>query len=333
MNEAAFGRWAKTGAAPARAGARRSHPLTFALDWRAGVDQAGPYGFGPAWPQRGGSIVRSQFVWSAGFAGALFVLGAGGAATAGTVIALDEAVNDAAPQSRTMVLDADRLRMSSAATDIIFRGDLNKVWVLRSKDHSYLELTAAGLGQMGARMDQAMAKMKEKLAALPEAQRKQIEAMMAARMGQGAPSAAPQATYEKSGDSRTVGEWSCAPYRIVVGGKASSEVCIAKLSDLGLSRDDLAGFASFGAFMAKMTAAMGALRSPMTTINFDSMTKAIGFDGFPVQTTTKFGDGSRQIVVTLKSIQHEDPPAGAFDIPAGYTKIDFASMGRLLAPQ
>ena len=277
--------------------------------------------------------MRSQFAWSAGLAGALFVLGAGGAATAGTVIAMDEAVNDAAPQTRTMVLGADRLRISTAATDVIFRGDLSKVWVLRSKDHSYLELTPGGLGQIGARMDQAMAQMKEKLAAVPDAQRKQIEAMIASRMGPGAASTPPPVTYEKAGDSRSVGDWSCAPYRIVVGGKASSEVCIAKLSDLGLSRDDLSGFASFGAFAAKMTAAIGVMRSPMTSINFDSMTKAIGFDGFPVQTTTKFGDGSRQIVVTLKSIQHEDPPAGAFDLPAGYTKIDFAGMGRLLAPQ
>jgi len=258
-------------------------------------------------------------------------LGAGGGATAATVMAFDEADNGAAAQPRTMILDTDRLRMSTAATDVVFRGDLNKVWVLRSKDHSYLELTPGALGQMSARMDQAMAQMKEKLAAVPEAQRKQIEAMMAAHgMGQAAP---PQISYEKAGDSRTVGQWSCAPYRIVLGGKASSEVCIAKLSDLGLSRDDLTGFASFGAFMAKITAAIGALRSPMATINFDSMTKAIGFDGFPVQTISKFGDGSRQIVVTLKSIQHEDPPAGAFDLPAGYTKIDFASMGRLSAPE
>ena len=277
--------------------------------------------------------MRSQFAWSAGFAGALLAFGAGGGASAATVMAFDEAFDAAPAQSRTMILDTDRLRMSTAAIDIVFRGDLNKVWVLRQKDHSYLELTPGGLGQMGARMDQAMAQMKEKLAALPEAQRKQLEAMMASRMGQGAPSAPPQVAYQKAGDSRLVGDWSCAPYQVVVGGKASSEVCIAKLSDLGLSRDDLTGFASFGAFMAKMTAAMGVLRSPMTSIDFDSMAKAIGYDGFPVQTTAKFGDGGRQIVVTLKSIQRQDPPAGAFDIPAGYTKIDFASMGRLLTPQ
>jgi hypothetical protein len=264
--------------------------------------------------------------------GALLAFGAGGGATAATVMAFDEAANGAAAQPRTMILDANRLRMSTAAIDFVFRGDLNKVWVLRSKNHTYFELTPGGLGQMGARMDQAMAQMKEKLAAVPEAQRKQVEAMMASHLGLGAATAPPQVAYEKAGDSRTVGDWSCAPYQVVVGGKASSEVCIAKLSDLGLSRDDLTVFASFGAFMAKMTAAMGVLRSPMSSIDYDSMTKAIGFDGFPVQTTATLG-GGRQIVVTLESIQRQDPPAGAFDIPAGYTKIDFASMGRLLAPE
>jgi hypothetical protein len=275
----------------------------------------------------------SRFAWSAGFAAALLALGAGGGAAAATVMSFDEAVNGAAAQPRTMILDTNRLRMSTAAIDVIFRGDLNKVWVLRSKDHSYLELSSAGVGQMAARMDQAMAQMKAKLAAVPEAQRKQVEAMIASHMGPGAASAPQQVAYEKAGDSRVVGEWSCAPYQVVVGGKASSEVCIAKLSDLGLSRDDLTGFVSFGAFMAKMTAAMGVLRSPMTSINFDAMSTAIGFDGFPVQMTAKGGDGGRQIVVTLKSIQRQDPAADAFDIPAGYTKIDFAGMGRLLAPE
>ena len=274
----------------------------------------------------------SRFAWSAGLAAALLAFGAGAGAQAATVMAFDEAVNGAAAQPRTMILDTDRLRMSNAAVDFIFRGDLSKVWVLRAKSHTYLELTPGGLGQMGARMDQAMALMKAKLAAVPEAQRKQVEAMLAAHVGQCAPAAPPQVGYEKAGDSRTVGDWSCAPYRIVVGGKASSEVCIAKLADLGLSRDDLTVFAGFGAFMAKMTAAMSVFRSPMSSIDYDSMTKAIGFDGFPVQTTATLG-GGRQIVVTLESIQRQDPPAGAFDIPAGYTKIDFASMGRLLAPE
>lgn len=279
-------------------------------------------------------MLRDKIAFGALVAAALLGLGAGGASMAGTVITLDEAVNDAPPQARIMYLDTDRLRMTSPLADIIFRGDQSKVWVLQAKNHSYLELTPGGMAQAGARMDQAMAQMKEKLAAMPEAQRKQIEAMMAARgMGQGAPSAPPQPTYEKAGDFRTVGEWSCAPYRMILDGKPSSQVCIAKLSDLGLSRDDLKAFASFAAFMGQIRTAMGGARTPMTTMDFDAMTKAIGFEGFPVQTISKFGDGSRQVVTTLKSIQHQDPPAGAFDLPAGYTKREMAGMGRPAAPQ
>ncbi len=282
---------------------------------------------------KGESIVRGKFALGACLAGALLVFGAG-ASMAGTVITAEEVVNNGPPQPRLMYLETDRLRMTSALSDVIFRGDQNKAWVLRSRDHSYIELTPGGMGQMGARMDQAMAQMKEKLASMPEAQRKQIEAMMAARgMGQGAPSAPPQITYEKAGESRTVGEWACAPYRIVVDGKSSSDVCIARLADLGLSRDDLKAFVSFGAFMGQLRAAMGGSHSPMTTINFDSMTKAIGFDGFPVQTSSKFGDGSRQVVTTLKSIEHQDSPADAFDPPSGYTKHDMGGAGRPDAPQ
>jgi len=278
-------------------------------------------------------MVRSQFAWGAAIAGALLAFGAGGGATAATVIALDETVNDAAPQPRTIVLDTDRMRMSFATSEIIFRGDLGKLWILQSKDQKYIELTAAGMAEVSAKMNQATAKLKEKLDLLPEAQRKQIEAMVASHMGQGAASTPPQVTYEKAGDARTVGAWSCEPYRIVTAGKSSSELCFAKLTDLGLSRDDLSAFIAFGAFTAKMTAAVGAMRTPMAALNFDSVSKAIGFDGFPVQSVSKFGDASRQIVVTLKSIQRQDPPAGAFDLPAGYTKADFAGLGGLLAPK
>ncbi len=316
-----------------RAGAQPFPALTFALDeavaaYPLGKSEQGRLG------QQEESAVRGKIALGACLAGAVVVLVTTGAATAATVIALDEAVNDAPPQPRTMILDTDRLRMTSAQADVIFRGDLNKVWVLRPKDHSYIELTPGDMGQMGARMDQAMAQMKQKLASMPEAQRKQIEAMMAARgLGPSASPAAPRIAYEKAGDPRVVGQWSCAPYRMLLDGKASSEICVAKLSDLGLSRDDLKPFASFGAFMAHMTAAAGGLRSPMMAINLDLMTKALGFDGFPVEVVSKFGDGARKVVVTFKTVQHQDSATGAFDLPGGYAKRDIAGLGRPSAPE
>ena len=106
-----------------------------------------------------------------------------------------------------------------------------------------------------------------------------------------------------------------------MNGGPASDFCMAKLSDLGLSRDDLKSFVAFGTFMSQM-GGTGTQRSPMATIDFDAMKKQIGFDGFPVRTSHSSPDGSHNVETTLKSIQHQDPPAGTFDLPAGYTRQD-----------
>jgi hypothetical protein len=271
-------------------------------------------------------MVRGKLAFGVSLASALCMFGVGASAAA-TLINLDETINDGPPKPLTMVLDADRLRITSPSVDMIFRGDQNVVWILTQKDHRYMEMTAAGMAAMGAKVDQAMAQMKQKLAAVPEAQRKQIEAMMASHgLGQDKASAAPELVYEKAGDSRKVGEWDCAPYRILLGAKPISDVCVAKLSDVGLSKDDLKVFLSLSAFSAHMRSAAGGLASSMAAMDYASMTKAIGFDGFPVQTSTQSLNQSRHIVTTLKSVQHEDAPAGAFDLPVGYKKREMGGL-------
>jgi hypothetical protein len=102
---------------------------------------------------------------------------------------------------------------------------------------------------------------------------------------------------------------------------------MAALSDLGLSRDDLKAFVGFGKFMSQM-GGTGAQRSPMAQLDFDSIKQQIGFDAFPVQTSFSVPGGQRAVQTTLKSVRHEDPPAGTFDLPAGYTRQDMgAGMG------
>ena len=268
----------------------------------------------------------------AALAGAVLAASAG-AAQAGTIIAFDEAVDNAPPRPMTMTLDTDRLRLSSALFDVIYRGDRGKVWVLQSTAKTYMEVSPAAMAPMAAKMDAAMAVMKQKLAALPEAQRKQAEAMMAQHGA--SPAAPPATTYQKAGDLRQVGSWSCTPFLVTVAGKFTSDVCAAKLEDLGLTRDDLSAFASFGAFMSKVGSAMGRFNSPMGKTDLDwtdldSMSKAIGF---PVQTSAKFGIIGRQDVTTVKSVDHHDLPAGTFDIPAGYTRLDLGgTMSKMGAP-
>jgi hypothetical protein len=267
-------------------------------------------------------------MFGATFAGAIIVAYAG-AAQAATIITFDEAHNAAPPRPMTMTLDTDRLRLNSASFELIYRGDLGKAWVLQPAAKTYLEMSPAAMAPVAAKMDAATAMIKQKLAALPEAQRKQLEAMIAKRMGGPAAAASPPpaTTYQKTGDARQLGAWSCTPFHVTVSGKFGSDVCIAKLDDVGLTRDDLSAFASFAAFMGKVRSAMSRFNAPITTMDLDSMAKAIGFVGFPIQTSAKVGIAGR-IVTTLKSVDHRDAPAGTFDIPAGYSKVDFGAMLR-----
>jgi hypothetical protein len=258
--------------------------------------------------------------------GGIFALAAG--AKAGTVITLDQSVNGGPARQQTIDLAADKVRMTSPDNQMIYRGDQNKVWIVRPEDKAYVELTPESMGQMKAQMDQRMAQMQQRLASMPPEQRKQIEAMMASRgMGPSAPAAPPQITYEKAGDPKKVGGYTCTPYRVTVTGAPTSEFCMAALSDLGLTRDDLKAFVGFGKFMSQM-GGTGAQRSPMAQLDFDSVKKQIGFDAFPVQTSFDAPGAQHSVQTTLKSVKHEDPPAETFDVPAGYTREDMgARMG------
>jgi hypothetical protein len=254
-------------------------------------------------------------------AGGLLAVMSGGA-WAGTVITLDQSVTGEPAQQQTIELAADRLKMTSPENQMIYRGDQNKVWMIRPEDKAYVELTPESMSQMKTQMDQAMAQMQQQMASLPPEQRKRMEAMMASRgMGPSAGATPPQVHYEKAGDPKKVGGYSCTPYHVTMPGGPESEFCMAPLSDLGLTRDDLKSFINFGKFMSQM-GGVGAQRSPMAQFDVDSVKQQIGFDGFPVQTTFNAPDGRHTIQTTLMSIKHEEPPPATFDLPAGYTRED-----------
>jgi hypothetical protein len=251
--------------------------------------------------------------------GMLLALSSG--AMAGTLITLDQSVGGAPPKPQFMYIEPEKLRMTSPESDMIYRGDQNKVWIIRAREHSYIELTPESMAQMRAKMDASVAELRQRMTTMSPEERKQAEVFLAAR-GVGPNAAAgPQIAYEKAGEAKKVGDWKCIPYRVTMNGGPASDFCIASLSDLGLTPDELKPFVDFGAFMSRM-GGTGAQRSPMASVNFDEMRKSIGYDGFPVQTAHKSPDGAHDVETTLKAIQHQDAPAGSFDPPAGYDRMD-----------
>jgi hypothetical protein len=246
-----------------------------------------------------------------------------GSAHAATVITLSQA---AGPNTvtQTMYLDGDKVKISSADGDMIYRGDQGKVFTTDKAQRSYMEMSPETMKAMKARMDQAMDRMKQQLASMPEEQRKQVEAMMTSRgmalPGQSA--APPQIAYEKIGDVRKVGKWDCIPYKVTANGKPQADLCVAKIEDIGLTRDDLKPLISLSAFMKKQRSQIGAPPPPMAEADFDALKQAIGYDGFPIQTTQAAPGGQGQFASTVQSVEHKDIPSGSFDLPSGFAKRD-----------
>ena len=122
-----------------------------------------------------------------------------GAANAGVVVTMETADSGGKPKTNMMYIEQDRLKMSGEHGDMIYRGDLGKVWMLHAADHTYSEMTPESMKKMSSRMEGAMAQMQDRLKSLPEAQRKQIEAMMAQNGGgPGAAKAAPRPAWVRS---------------------------------------------------------------------------------------------------------------------------------------
>lgn len=243
-------------------------------------------------------------------------------ALAGTVITLKTTGGPDGQETNTISLEPDRVRMNSAHGEIIYRADLHKVWMIDNGDRTYREITPESMQQMRSMMAGALAQM-------PPEQRQRIEAMMAQR-GMGPPGAGAaqprQATWTQTGGSKTVGQWSCTPYKMSVNGVAEGDMCIARLADVGLTRDDFKAFISFGSFMQQGMPGPAGQR-PAGLFDFDAMSKSIGFDGVPVETTRTAPDGGNEVVGTLQSVEHESIPADAFELPVGYTKQEMPMMG------
>ena len=174
--------------------------------------------------------------------------------------------------TQTMSLDGDNLKMARPGGAMLYRGDEDKVFEVDDERHAYMEMSSEGMAKVKAKMDAAMAQMRQQMAAMPEAQRKAMEAAIAARgmPGMGDPSAPPPViSYQKGGAMRKVGKWDCQPYTLLSDGQPRADLCIAKLSDLGLTRDDLKPFVGFSTHIGKQMSAMSQRAAPMTAMDFD----------------------------------------------------------------
>jgi hypothetical protein len=251
---------------------------------------------------------------------AVLVAALGNSAFAAVAITSQAVTADGKSSQHTIYVTPDRAKFDMDRIAVIIRTDTGKMVNLMKERHEYMEIDPK---QIGARMADAQAQMQQRLQSMPEAQRKQIEAMMAQHGMPGAPApgaAAPApatTSYEKAGQTKTVGAWSCQVFHYKKNGELAADLCIAPTAAVGLTKDDLAAFHTIAETVGKMLPAGGSRDNAM--MDFDAMTRQIGFVGMPVETVTYLG-GKVFTTAVVKSVDHAPLAPDLFEVPAGYTK-------------
>jgi hypothetical protein len=163
---------------------------------------------------------------------------------------------------------------------------------------------------------------------MPPQQRAMIEQMLAGRGLGGAaaaPPAPPQITFAKAGGSKAVAGLSCETYSKSVNGQKEGDVCIAPVAAAGITAGDLQVFERLTAFIQPI--ASSPLVPRMDYLDWNNMTKAIGFAGFPLESVI-YLQGRPSLQQTVNKIEHAAIPAGTYDLPAGLTKREMPGMPR-----
>src|SRR5206468_1162359 len=115
--------------------------------------------------------------------------------------------------------------------------------------------------------------------------------------------------YEKSGDSKTIGAWSCDVYHQKRDGKLIADLCIAKADAVGLTEADLKPMRTLAQTMVKSLPE--GIRSNAAVMDFDEQAKQIGFSGIPVEAVI-YAKGAVASTTTVKSVDHATVGADAF---------------------
>jgi hypothetical protein len=224
-------------------------------------------------------------------------------------------------------IEADRLKIVTPGTTVIFRGDLNRTWVIATPTSTYVEITPEIVTTFAARLAAAQTpgsaeqqKLQERLAKLPPEQRAIAEQQLRG-LGGGA-AAAGQVAYAKTGQMKTVASGRCEVYGKTVNGQKQEELCIEPISALGLNDADFRVLALFTTFMGPLATSPMAPRADY--FNWADMNKAIGFSGIPLESTL-LGNGQPTLQDTMQKIERANIAADAFDLPAGLTKRALAT--------
>jgi hypothetical protein len=244
-------------------------------------------------------------------------------AVAGTVIELyTETFGDQKLSgSATVYLEEKRMRIDSTEgggnVTVIYNalGEENPFyWLIDHEEGSYIEIQKDDLVAVRARVEETMKEARKQIEGMPPDQKKQVEKMLADRMGYTA-FFEEKTQYEKVSSGAKVGQWECTHYQGFREGVKIEEVWAADLGELGIDPEDLKAFEE----MANLFKTVGQNLPAFFRFGGDKSEDNTTFPGFPVMAVSYEG-GDRKEKSEIKGLRHEKLSAGLFALPEGLEK-------------
>jgi hypothetical protein len=215
-------------------------------------------------------------------------------------------VDQAPPQTETTYIGSDRMRAGQGDHEFIVEFASGQMTFIDHKKKEYSILTKQDQEAVGAAAGAQMKKMEAQMAAMPPAQREQMQKMMGGMLQ--------SIELTKGTGGRTIVGHACQNWTMSFGGMVKNDMCVS--SDVAVPVQAYEGFKSFSTAFSGGSA-MGKNMTQM----FDKFKE---MKGFPLASTTTTNVMGKTSVTSTEvtEIRSGSIPASAWVLPAGYKKVD-----------
>jgi hypothetical protein len=218
-----------------------------------------------------------------------------------------------APETTTSYLSSERIRMAHGdGHEAIVDYKLGQMTSIDNKKKTYYVTTQKDLDDMAAKMQERMnspemRQAREAMKDLPPEQRRAIEGAGASMV-----------EVEKVGTSRKIAGYGCENWTISMGRMSRSEECLSTELKFPVQSFDM--YKRYMESTRALMSSMGAMG-----MDFDKMGEQFKkMKGYPLAVTTTVNIMGRKSVTVSEvvEVKRTPIPASAWELPAGYTKVD-----------
>jgi hypothetical protein len=219
-----------------------------------------------------------------------------------------------APTTTTSYMSSDHVRMSAGDNETIVDMKTGDMTILESAKKEYYVITRADMDAMAAKIKEQMnspemKKAQEKMNQLSPEDRKKMDAAMGGMF---------DFDVQKIGTTRKIAGYNCENWKITMGQFSKTEECLT--GELQFPAQAWEMYKGFAETMKTMMAAFGPMAKSMEKMQ----EKFKNMRGYPLATTTEINimGHSTTSVSEVIEVRRGPIPASAWEIPAGYTKVD-----------